>query len=180
MNLTAPFIVTTIAGTSGRYGFQDGGIGQNLFYNPKDVAVSRNPAQTHFAFITDTNNHRIRRLVVAGETAVELINKSTTCVNPTAPQPGYSYSVKGPVKCIGLTATAISCENQPTCARGYYGHPSDANHSCGAMGAQLTLGGCEPCPTKLNASATPRGDFCVCPNEKDWQTCLSSLTCWMC
>ena len=46
------------------------------------------------------------------------------------------------VACSGLQTGAIACETDPTCAAGYEGTPTESDYSCGAEGAELTIGGC--------------------------------------
>ena len=48
------------------------------------------------------------------------------------------------VSCSGLQSGAIVCETDPTCAAGYEGTPTESDYSCGAEGAELTIGGCQP------------------------------------
>jgi hypothetical protein len=123
-----------------------------------------------------------------------------TCLLPTAEQTGYSYRVNGQMVCSGLTDGNISCQVQPSCARGYYGNPTNQDHSCATNGSQLTLGGCSRCPSgNGNTGGSPHGmgsaypnvastvqtaylgmqQFCVCRNTSTLN-CLGTLDCWAC
>ena len=115
-----------------------------------------------------------------------------TCIAPVANQSGYSYDMNGPLNCSQMTTVNVSCEAQPSCAVGYHGNPTDADHSCDGPGYELTLGGCSPCPSTLQqeygATALvgiedapgPQGEFCVCPFGQGWLQCLAGMECWTC
>ncbi|MDX9784109.1 MAG: hypothetical protein RBT72_05065 [Spirochaetia bacterium] len=64
IRITSPYPVTTLSGsTTGASGFADGSSSSALFYEPGGIAVL--PGSTSFV-VTDTRNHRIRRVDVSG------------------------------------------------------------------------------------------------------------------
>lgn len=62
-----------------------------------------------------------------------------TCIATSTPVDGYNLPT-----CEGLTTASISCSVLPTCAARYHGTPSEADVTCAAEGAELSLAGCEP------------------------------------
>jgi hypothetical protein len=62
-----------------------------------------------------------------------------TCTSLPTNQTGYTI---GNLTCNQTTTNQIICQNQPTCAAGYTGTPSDALHSCLIPAGSLTFGGC--------------------------------------